>query len=112
MLETANGKLMVYTSRGSSRGKRSKSINTAAEKIAKLLKMDMELVTFREKVNQIYVYYKQGDEEPIPIYCDKDGKNSVQDVCTALRNMMFVLSFHPRHSALRTMRKEIMQSLS
>jgi hypothetical protein len=26
-----------------------------------------------------------------------------------LRNMMFVLSFHPKHSALRLIRKEIMQ---
>ena len=84
----------------------------AAERIASLLGMDKELVTFRERMEQIYVYYKQGDEEPIPIYCDKDGKNCIQDVCIALRNMMFVLSFHPRHTALKMKRKEIMRLLS
>jgi hypothetical protein len=56
----------------------------------------------------IYVYYKNGEEEPIPVYCDKNGKTNTQEVYRALRKMMFVLSFHPKHSALKEIRKEIM----
>ena len=103
---------MVYASSFSSRKKRLKFVSAATEKMAKLLKMDMELVTFRERIKQIYVYYKQGDEEPIPIYWNKGEETDAHEVYTALRNMMFVLSFHPKHSALRPIRKEIMQLLS
>jgi hypothetical protein len=108
MLESLNGKLMIYASSFTSDEKRLESVSMAAEKMAKLLKLSFEVVTFREKITPIYVYYKDGDEEPIPIYCDKGEKANVQEICTALRNMMFVLSFHPKHSALRQIRKGIM----
>jgi len=81
----------------------------AAEKMAKLLKLNFEVITFKEKTTPIYVYYKNGDEEPIPIYCDKDGKANIQEIYTVLRNMMFVLSFHPKNLTLRQIRKKIMQ---
>jgi hypothetical protein len=100
---------MVYASSFSSSEKRLKPVNVATEKMAKLLKMDVELVTFRERIKPIYVYYKEGDEEPIPIYFDKGEKTNAREIYTALRNMMFVLSFRPGHTALRQMRKEIMQ---
>jgi hypothetical protein len=108
MLENHNGKILIYASSFTSRGKRLKSVSVAAEKMAKLLKLNVEVVTFREKFAPIYVYYESGDEEPIPIYCDKGGKSEVQEIFTALRNMMFVLSFHPKHSALKHIRKEVM----
>lgn len=108
MLESTNGKLLVYASSLAPHEKRLKPVSAAAEKMAKLLKLNLEVVTFTEKFTPIYVYYKKGDEEPIPIYCDKDGKANVQKICMSLRSMMFVLSFHPKHSALRQMRKEIM----
>jgi len=81
----------------------------AAEKMAKLLKLNFEIKTFRKTFTQIYVYYKTGDEEPIPIYCNNNSQSNMEEVYTALRNMMFVLSFHPKHQALRHVRKEIMQ---
>jgi len=108
-LESSNGKLLVYASGFTFRERRLKSVSSATERMAKLLKLDFEVVTCREKFTQIYVYYKNGDEEPIPIYCDKGEKVNIQDVYATLRNMMFVLSFHPRHSALRQIRKEIMR---
>ncbi|MDI6905427.1 MAG: hypothetical protein QMD13_08105 [Candidatus Bathyarchaeia archaeon] len=55
-----------------------------------------------------WLSYKNGDEEPIPIYCHKNGESSIEEVYEALRNMMFVLSFHPKHSALKQIRKEVM----
>ena len=84
-------------------------VSVAAEKMARLLKLSFEIKTFREKFTPIYVYYKNGDEEPIPIYCNNNEQSNMEEICTTLRNMMFVLSFHPKHSALRHIRREIMR---
>ena len=84
-------------------------MSIAAEKMARLLKLNFEIKTFRKSFTPIYVYYKTGDEEPIPVYCSNHGQSNMEEVYTALRNMMFVLSFHPKHQALRQVRKEIMQ---
>jgi hypothetical protein len=81
----------------------------ATAKMAKLLKLNFEVVTLGEKITPIYVYYKNGDEEPIPLYYDKDEKANIQEIYAALRSMMFVLSFHPKHAALRQIRNGIMQ---
>ena len=109
MLEASNGKLFVYASTFTSRQKRLKPVSVAAEKMARLLRLSFEVKTFRERFTPIYVYYKNGDEEPIPIFCSNDAQSDMQEVYSALRNMMFVLSFHPKHSALRHVRKEIIQ---
>jgi hypothetical protein len=108
MLENSNGKLMIYASSSTFHEERMRFIRAAAEKMAKVLKLNFEVITLREKFTPIYVYYKNGDEEPLPIYCNKDGKADEREVYTALRNMIFVLSFHPKHSALRQIRKEVM----
>jgi hypothetical protein len=109
MLRNSCGKLLVYAPSFAFDEKRLKSVNTAAKKMAKMLDLSVEVVPFREKIAPIYVYYKNGDEEPIPIYCDKGEKSNIQDIYIALRNMLFALSFHPKHSALRKIRKEIMR---
>lgn len=100
---------MIYASNFVSSEERLKPVSAAAQKMAELLKLNFEVVILGEKLAPIYVYYKDGDEEPIPIYCDKGETTSIEEICSALRNMMFVLSFHPRHSALKQIRKEIMQ---
>ncbi|MDH7477801.1 MAG: hypothetical protein QHH17_05410, partial [Candidatus Bathyarchaeota archaeon] len=100
MFENPNGKLMVYASNSTSHEKRMRFIRAAAERMAKVLKVNFEVVTLRESSTPIYVYYKNGDEEPIPIYCDKDGKANEGEIYNALRNMIFVLSFHPKYSGL------------
>ena len=109
MLEASNGKLFVYASAFTSRQKRLKPVSVAAEKMARLLKLDFEIKTFRKRFAPIYVYYKNGEEEAIPIYCNNNGQTDMQEIYTALRNMMFVLSFHPKHSALRQIRSELIQ---
>jgi hypothetical protein len=100
---------MVYTSAAAPHRKRFQSVRTAAEKTAKLLNLGFEVVRFRKSFTQIYVYYESGDDEPIPIYCDEGKTCDLQEVCATLKNMMFVLSFHPKHSALRQVRKEVMR---
>ncbi|MDH5481573.1 MAG: hypothetical protein OEY22_01645 [Candidatus Bathyarchaeota archaeon] len=109
MSDDLNGKLLVYASAFASSESRMKSVSAATEKMAKILNLNVEVVTFTERLELIYVYYKNGEEEPIPIYCNKGEKSSTQEVCAALRKMMFVMSFHPKHSALKRIRREIMR---
>jgi hypothetical protein len=72
--------------------------------------LDFEMVRFDRAGSPIYVYYEEGGgEEPIPLYCDKGKMSGLEEISSALRSMMFVLSFHPKHSALRQMRKEIIK---
>jgi hypothetical protein len=86
------------------------SVRTATEKTAKLLNLEFEMVRFRNSFSQIYVYYECGDGgEPIPLYCDKGKVGDLQDICATLRKMVFVLSFHPKHSALKQARGAIMR---
>lgn len=99
---------MVYTSTAPPRRKRLQSVKTATEETAKRLNLGFEVVRFRKNFSQIYVYYENGEDEPIPIYCD-DGKTSgMREICATLKNMMFVLSFHPANSTLRDARKGLM----
>jgi hypothetical protein len=109
VLEQDSGKLLVYASGFSSREKRFSCVSVAAERMARLLKISFEVVTLGEEATPIYVYYKNGQEEPIPIYCDKGEEVTMKEVYAVLRRMMYVLSFHPRHSTLKAMRNEIIQ---
>jgi hypothetical protein len=106
-----SGKLLIYASFASSE-EQLKPVSVAAQKMAKLLKLNFEVVILGEMITPIYVYYKHRDEEPIPVYCNKREKTDVHEIYATLKNMMFVLSFHPRYSTLRHMRKEVMQLLS
>ena len=107
MFKSNCGKLLVYTSTVAPHRNRLQSVRTATERMAKLLNLDFEMVKFRKGFSQIYVYYENGNNEPIPIYCDEGKAYDLQEICATLRNMMFVLSFHPKHSALRQARKAI-----
>ncbi len=109
MFKNDCGKLMVYTSTTAPHRKRLQSVKTAAEETAKRLKLGFEVVSFRKSFSQIYVYYENGGDEPIPIYCDEGKTSDTTEIGAALKSMMFVLSFHPAHSALRHMRKGIME---
>jgi hypothetical protein len=109
MLRNYSGKLMVYASNRVPHNRRLQSVRTAAEETARLLNLDFKMVKFKEQAAQIYVYYENGEDEPIPLYCDEGKRYDPEGICANLRRMMFVLSFHPKHSALRRMRNEIMR---
>lgn len=110
MLEAPRtGKLLVYASDAVSHKRQLKFVSDAARKMATVLKLNFEVVILREKFMPIYVYYKNGDDEPVPIYCSNNEGFNINEVYASLRNMMFVLSFHPKHSVLRQIRKEIMK---
>lgn len=103
------GKLLVYTSEVTSNEQRTHSVSVAAGKLARLLELTLEFITLKENFDSIYVYYKKGEEDPIPIYYNKNGEHPMQKIYKNLREMMFVLSFHPGYSTLKPMRKEIVQ---
>ena len=110
MFKENTGKLMVYASTDNPYRKRLESVRTATQQTAKRLNMNFEMKKLQENASPIYVYYEENDQdEPIPLYCD-EGKISGQDeISSSLRNMMFVLSFHPKHAALKQMRREMLK---
>ena len=104
------GKLMVYASTYAPRGKRLESVRTAAKETAKRLNLDFEMVRFDRASSHIYVYYEENDgDEPIPLYCDEGKMSGLEEISGKIRNMMFVLSFHPNHSVLKEMRSELLK---
>jgi hypothetical protein len=110
MFKENNGKLMVYASRGTPHRKRLESVRTATRQTAKRLNLNFEMVKLNGAASPIYVYYEsESDDEPIPLYCDEGKMSGLEEICSTLRSMMFVLSFHPKHAALRQMRKEILR---
>lgn len=107
-MEAQFGKLLVYAPKLASRSRRLKVVKDAVKETARTLNLDFEVVAFK-KNTPIYVFYKNGAEEPVPLYCDGEGEKSIEQVCRALRSMMFVLSFHPKYAALKRIRKAVMR---
>jgi hypothetical protein len=102
----SSGKFLIYTSRFSSSSGRLRIINSAVARLAKSLGLGIEVAS-TQKILSVYVYYRNEDGEEIPVYCDW-GKNwDEKDVYKAIRNMMFVLSFHPEYTGLQGIRKEL-----
>ncbi len=104
------GKLMVYASTIVPKGKRLEQVRTAAKDTAKRLHLDFEMVRLDRASSPIYVYYEENNgDEPIPLYCDEGKVSGLEEISGKLRNMMFVLSFHPNHSVLKEMRSELLK---
>jgi hypothetical protein len=102
------GKIMVYSS--GNQQKRLDYVKSAAKETAKQLNLDFEIVRFARADSPIYVYYEEGNgEEPVPLYCDEGKMSGLEEISSAIRNMMFVLSFHPKHTALAAMRGEMLK---
>ncbi|MCW4000233.1 MAG: hypothetical protein NWE93_08330 [Candidatus Bathyarchaeota archaeon] len=108
MFKANQGKLMVYASTGFP-SRRLESVRSAAKQTAAQLNLDFEIVRFERAASPIYVYYEENDGEPIPLYCDEGKMSGLKEISSALRHMMFVLSFHPKHLALAQMRSELLK---
>jgi hypothetical protein len=103
------GKLLVCSGVSVPRRKRYRCVRTATEETARRLNLDFESVKFDQTGSPIYVYYDNDDGDPIPLYCDEGKNGDLKDICSALRKMIFVLSFHPKHSSLKSLRNELMR---
>ena len=103
-----NGKLLIYTPQTTDRQERLKAIKSAASKIAEPLKLQIQIIPIT-KTFPTYVYYKKEDDpERIPIYCDSQKTLREKEIYQSMRSIIFTLSFHPKHSALLTARKELL----
>ncbi len=100
-MEENRGKLLVYVSSVETRMERLKAVSTAVEKTARILNLEVEVVPFKGERASIYIYYNDDENEPVTLYCDNESDNSAEKVFTTLRSIMFVLSFHPKFSALK-----------
>jgi hypothetical protein len=101
---------MVYASTALPSTKRLESVKDATKETAKKLNLDFEIVRFERSASPIYVYYEENDgDEPIPLYCDEGKGSDLEEISGKIRNMIFVLSFHPKHSALAHMRDELLK---
>lgn len=109
MLSNHNGKLLIYTSSIHSHQTRLRIVGSAARKIAQSLGLDLEIIRFRNYSSTIHVYYKNGNDDEIPLYSAKDEVLNEETVYKALRNMIFVLSFHPRYPGLKKIQREVMK---
>lgn len=110
MYKTSAGRLLVYESTGLQSKERLESVKTAAKQTAERLNMEFGIVKYGKTGAPLYIYYEGGkEEEPVPLYCDEGKRADLEEISSALRNMMFVLSFHPRHGALRQVRSEIVK---
>ncbi len=108
MFKNDCGKLTIYASDTHAPKQRLESVKTATHKMAKKLNLNFEVVNQQRGTSPIYVYYDNGDENPIPIYCDEGKRGNPAEISEKMRNMMFVLSFHPRHTALKQARKMLL----
>jgi hypothetical protein len=103
-----NGKLLIYTPQTTDRQERLEAIKSAASKIAQPLKLQIQIIHIT-KTFPTYVYYKREDDpEEIPIYCDSQKTLREKEIYQSMKCVVFTLSFHPKHSALLTARKEML----
>jgi len=98
------GKFIVYASAFPRQNDRLKTVGRAAVRIAERLGADIE-ISQRRDVLSVFVYYRNGGKERIPVYCDW-GKNwNEEDVYHSIWSVVYALSFHPEYSVLQTIRK-------
>ncbi|NIR15993.1 MAG: hypothetical protein GWN86_19535 [Desulfobacterales bacterium] len=105
-----NGKLLIYTAQTTDRERRLRTIKSAASKIAEPLKLQIQVVSTTRNL-PTYVYYKkEGDSEKIPVYCDSENKLREKEIHEHMKSILFTLSFHPKHSCLLMVRKELLSA--
>jgi len=105
MLSTS-GKFLIYTPSPTNK-KRLQIIGSAVSKIAGPLRLEIEIAK-KNKLLSTYVYYRgYSDKEEIPIYCDWGKSWNEKEIYDTIKSIMFALSFHPKHTILQTIRKQI-----
>jgi hypothetical protein len=108
MQKPEQGKLTVYASTATLPEPRLRFVKVAAEKTAKQLNLNFDFIHQTNECGSIYVYYECSGEEPVPVYCDEGKSGDLEEIEAKIRNVMFVLSFHPRHAALKQARERLL----
>lgn len=103
-----NGKLLIYTPQAIDRQERLKAIKSAASKIAKPLKLQIQIIPLTKKFPTYVYYMREDDPEKIPIYCDSQNNQREKEIYQHMKTILFTLSFHPKHSSLLAARKDLL----
>ena len=103
-MPSRNGKFILYASAFSEQNERLTTVGQAVARIAENLGAEIEIVQ-RMNVLSIFVYYKKGGREEVPVYCDWGKNLSVDDVYYSVWSVVYALSFHPEYTFLQTIRK-------
>jgi len=105
----SNGKILIYTPTGSNGNFDGvKNVENAANKIARRLKLKVETIQ-RTDLSSVWVYFESHDGQLIPVYFNYWSKCQEEEAYAKIRNMMFVLSFHPKFSDLKSIRKDVIR---
>ncbi len=104
---SSNGKILIYAPNGNGSFGGVRNVRSAAEKIARRLKLGVEVIQ-REDLSSVWVYFENYDGQLVPIYFNYWLNCPADEVYMKIRNMMFVLSFHPKFRGLRSIRREVM----
>jgi len=106
---TTNGRIIIYVP-GSPKGgfHGTEKIRKAACRIAERLKLEVEVIQ-RFDLSSVWVYFESCEGELIPIYFDYGLHRQEEEVYAKIRNMMFVLSFHPKFSDLKPIREDVIR---
>lgn len=105
---STNGKFLLYSAPSFNVASRLKIVQGAVKKVAEKLDLKVEIAQ-NQATSHVFVYYKSNVGEEIPIYSDFGKRGDAEDVYKSIVNIMFVLSFHPKYSVLKAIRREIMQ---
>lgn len=105
---STNGKFLLYSAKSLETNSRLEIVRDAVRRIAEKLELKVE-ITRSEATSHVFVFYKSSRGEEIPVYSDFGKRGDIEEVYSAIINMMFVLSFHPKHSMLKAVRREVMQ---
>jgi hypothetical protein len=103
-----NGKLLIYTPQIMGRQERLKAIKSAASKIAEPLKLQIQIIPLTKKVPTCVYYMREDDPEKIPIFCDFKNNQREKEIYQSMKGILFTLSFHPKHSSLLAVRKDLL----
>ncbi|MEM2975680.1 MAG: hypothetical protein QW821_04615 [Candidatus Bathyarchaeia archaeon] len=95
--------ILIYAPNFHRENERLRIVNSAVAKIANKMRLKVQVAP-RKELTSIYVYFRNGNSEEIPLYSDWGKKGSEEDVYSAIRNIIFVLSFHPKYLFLRKAR--------
>ncbi|XES76207.1 MAG: hypothetical protein ACBZ72_08455 [Candidatus Bathyarchaeia archaeon] len=110
MKKLQQGNLALYTSDAATPTQRQRLqlVKNAAEKTASQLNLNFDFHQQPSRSNAICVYYECAGEEPVPVYCDEGKLGNQEEIQASISNVMFVLSFHPRHAALTQVRERLL----
>jgi len=94
------GTFIIYAPPQGWREDRLEAVRRAVRRIAKTLGAGVRVIR-TPAAHTVYVFYRNGRAEDVPIYYDRDGRRGEEEVYRTAWSVVFALSFHPAYPALQ-----------